>query len=102
MEKLEFERVIRKSEERLYFTIPFEAPENTAKMEIAYDYPRFRTVEADGVTRREEINIIDLALSAPGGEYVGASGVPAAMPACPCGPEPGKSSWEHTRWHRRA
>ena len=74
MEKLEFERVIRKSEERLYFTIPFEAPENIAKMEIAYDYPRFRTVEADGVTHREEINIIDLALSAPGGECVGASG----------------------------
>ena len=74
MASYSFERFIAPSEERLYFTIPFEVPENAAALEIAYDYPRYRVVDEDGMTRREEINIIDLALNAPGGEYVGASG----------------------------
>lgn len=74
MKTLCFERLIQKKEERLYFTIPFEVPENVERMDFYYEYPRYVEREENGVTCVEERNIIDLALTAAGGEYVGASG----------------------------
>ena len=74
MKKITFERFIRKEEERLYFTIPFEVPENIERMDLYYEYPRHVQREDDGVVCVEERNIIDLALTAGDGEYVGASG----------------------------
>ena len=74
MKSIAFERFIAPEEERRYFTLPFEVPEGVSRIDLRYDYPRYRTSSEGGVTRREEINIIDLALNAPGGEYVGASG----------------------------
>ncbi|MBQ9952004.1 MAG: CehA/McbA family metallohydrolase [Clostridia bacterium] len=71
---LRFERFIRPEEERLYFTLPFDVPENIERMEITYEYPRHVQTVRDGVTYDEERNIIDLALTAGDGEYVGASG----------------------------
>ena len=40
MKTITFERLIRKEEERLYFTIPFEVPENIERMDLYYEYPR--------------------------------------------------------------
>ena len=74
MQKIAFERFIRKDEERAYFTLPFEVPEGVERLDIRYDYPRRVAREEDGATVVEEINIIDLALTAGNGEYVGASG----------------------------
>lgn len=74
MKKIQFERFIRKDEERLYFTLPFEVPENVERMDFYYEYPRHVQREEDGVILSEERNIIDLALNAANGEYVGASG----------------------------
>lgn len=74
MKSIEFERFIRKDEERQYFTLPFQVPENVERMDIYYDYPRHIQREEDGVAYDTEANIIDLALTAADGEYVGASG----------------------------
>lgn len=74
MKTIRFERFIRKDEERLYFTLPFDVPENIERMDIYYKYPRHASRTEDGVTYSDEINIIDLALTAGNGEYVGASG----------------------------
>ena len=65
---------IAKEQEGSYFTLPVSVPENTERLDISYDYVRFTETEENGWTRREEICIVDLALNAPGGEYVGASG----------------------------
>ncbi len=74
MQTIAFERFIRKDEERTYFTIPFEVPEGIERLDIRYDYPRRVPREEDGATIVEEVNIVDLALTAGDGEYVGASG----------------------------
>ncbi len=74
MDKIVFERRILPEEERRYFTVPFQVPESVDRMKITYEYPRFETVRDGDAVLRREINIIDLALNAPGGEYVGASG----------------------------
>ena len=74
MKTIRFERFIRKDEQRLYFTLPFDVPENIERMDIYYKYPRHASRTEDGVTYSDEINIIDLALTAGNGEYVGASG----------------------------
>lgn len=74
MQVIEFERFISKDEERKYFTISFEAPENAERMDFYYEYPRHVQYEKDGVVCDEERNIVDLALTAADGEYVGASG----------------------------
>ena len=73
MQVIEFERFISKEEERKYFTISFEAPENAERMDFYYDYPRHEIRKGRRGLRRER-NIIDLALTAADGEYVGASG----------------------------
>ena len=74
MKQIVMERFIHKSEERLYFTIPFEVPVGIERLDIEYHYPRYLQTSEGTATFREEINIIDLALNAPNGEYVGASG----------------------------
>lgn len=74
MKRISFQRLIRPEEERLYFTIPFEVPENIERLDITYTYPRHVETVKDGITLSEERNIIDLALTAGDGEYVGASG----------------------------
>ena len=74
MQVIEFERFISKDEEHKYFTISFEAPENAERMDFYYEYPRHVQYEKDGVVCDEERNIVDLALTAADGEYVGASG----------------------------
>lgn len=66
---------LSKEQERTYFELPFPVPENVCRIDVAYAYPRHReTPGADGVTLREEVNIVDLALRDAGGGYVGASG----------------------------
>lgn len=74
MKTIHIERTIQKSEERLYFTIPFEVPEGIERLDISYEYPRHVITNDSGITYDEERNIIDLALTAGNGEYVGASG----------------------------
>lgn len=74
MKRISFQRLIRPEEERLYFTIPFEVPENIERLDITYTYPRHVESIVDGVVCSQERNIIDLALTAGDGEYVGASG----------------------------
>lgn len=74
MKRISFQRLIRPEEERLYFTIPFEVPENIERLDITYTYPRHVETVTDGVVFSEERSIIDLALTAGDGEYVGASG----------------------------
>ena len=63
--KLSFVRRIEKSEERQYLEIPFEVPAGVARIDIKYDYVRFRGAK--------EVTVIDVALCAPTG-YGGASG----------------------------
>ena len=67
-------RVISKQEEGSYFEIPFTVPEGIARLDIRYNYTRYRNKLAeDGHTDSEEVNIVDLALRAPQG-FLGASG----------------------------
>lgn len=70
-----FTRLIEKREERQYLRIPFEVMEDIETITIAYDYTRHQfSPQAEGITAREEINIIDLALEDPHQSLVGASG----------------------------
>ncbi len=75
METIVFERLIQKSEERTYFTLPFSVPEGVESMTVRYAYARHERREdgAGGVTITETA-IVDLGLNAPGGHFVGASG----------------------------
>lgn len=61
-----------------YFTVPFEVPENVARLSLRYDYPRRPEVDHDlpngDFTARDEVNIIDLGMIAPDSRQVGASG----------------------------
>lgn len=65
---------VAKAQEGLYFSTPFEVPENVQRIDIAYRYDRYASSETHGKSYRSEKNIIDLALSAPEGEYLGCSG----------------------------
>lgn len=65
---------INKEKEGLYFDLPFETPEGVQRIDVRYSYERHRTTIADGITKKEEINIIDLAICSESGEFVGASG----------------------------
>ncbi len=71
---LHLTRFIAPEEERAYFTLPFEVPENVEKLTVTYSYPRRIRFEQDGMVCQREDNIIDLALRAPGNRYIGASG----------------------------
>lgn len=71
---LHLSRFISPSEERTYFTLPFEAPEDVERLTITYSYPRRVRYAQDGMVCEREDNIIDLALRAPGNRYIGASG----------------------------
>ncbi len=61
-----------------YFTVPFEVPQNIARLSLSYRYPRRPEIDQrlpNGVyTAKNEVNIIDLGLIAPDGRQVGASG----------------------------
>ena len=60
--------------EGLYFEVPFDMPEGAARLDVRYAYERrVREETARGVKSVEQ-NIIDLALTAPGGGYIGSSG----------------------------
>lgn len=65
---------IEKEQEGSYFTVPVEVPALTERLDVSYQYERFAETALDGWTRTREICIVDLALNAPGGDYVGASG----------------------------
>jgi len=70
-----FQEYIPKSKERTYFELPFRVPDNVCRIDVSYSYPRHReTAGEDGLTLRQEVNIIDLALRDGQGSYVGASG----------------------------
>ncbi|MDD4079909.1 MAG: CehA/McbA family metallohydrolase [Eubacteriales bacterium] len=70
-----FTRLVTPQEERQYLRIPFEMGLHTASLTITYDYTRHREFPGGpGITLRGELNIIDLALEAPDGTLVGASG----------------------------
>lgn len=65
---------IAKEQEGSYFTLPVEVPAHVERLDIAYEYPRYEEVSREGWTERREVCVVDLAVSAPGGAYVGSSG----------------------------
>ena len=66
---------LENADQDYYRELPFHVPEDVYKIDVRYSYPRFVvTPWGDGGERVEEINIIDLALCAPHGEYLGCSG----------------------------
>lgn len=71
---IQIDLLIGKDKEGLYFDLPFETPEGVQRIDVRYSYERHRSTTADGVTKKEEINIIDLALASGTGEFIGASG----------------------------
>jgi hypothetical protein len=64
--------------EGTYFTLPFTMPADTETFSLDYFYERHHEREtrtdSGSFTSRQEINIIDLAILAPDGTQVGASG----------------------------
>ena len=66
--------LIGKEKEGLYFDLPFQTPKGVQRIDIRYSYERHRSTAVNGVTKNEEINIIDLALSSGAGEFIGSSG----------------------------
>jgi hypothetical protein len=65
---------IEKDSEEQYIPVPFELPEGLVRIDVRYRYPRADLAERDGFTLRTNSCVIDLALEAPGGDFVGASG----------------------------
>lgn len=72
------ETIIRKTflaeESRHYYTLPFDVPSNTQRIEVAYSYARHVTLPTEFGTRKEELNIVDLGLLDPQGMLRGWSG----------------------------
>lgn len=67
----EIEIIIKKEQERTYFSIPFEVPEDIEKMEISYSY------EGNDQSSRKteyEKNVIDLGLRDEKGDDIGTRG----------------------------
>jgi len=62
--------------EGTYITLPFSMPPDTESFSLAYRYERHHESASGqaGFIARQELNIIDLGLVAPGGVQVGASG----------------------------
>ncbi len=65
---------IDKNEERSYPRLTFRVPDNAERIDVRMRYPRFTEHTADGLTRRENTCVIDLALESPNGQLVGAAG----------------------------
>ncbi len=62
------------SQQGAYVKVPFDVPENTAKITITYSYPRHETIAIQDGTAVTEINTVDIALEDCTGELIGASG----------------------------
>lgn len=71
---IEVSIIIGREKEGSYFELPFETPQNVQRIDIRYKYERRRSVTLKGGISKEEVNIIDLALSSNSGEFIGASG----------------------------
>lgn len=65
------EHRIDKSREGTYYTVPFEVPENIARLTVSYSYDK----HTQGLTgKSEKANIIDLGIINSAGQFVGWSG----------------------------
>ncbi len=77
-EQLHLEFVVEPGQQGAYLRLPFTMPAGVEALTLRYHYPRHheRAMSAGpaAFTAREQINIIDLGLIAPGGRQVGASG----------------------------
>lgn len=66
---------VEKEKEGTYFPLEFQAPENVEQMEISYQYLRYEKSQGmHGELYSKEINIVDFAICAPHGVYIGGSG----------------------------
>ncbi len=74
MPELRFTRTYSTSDQRRYFTLPFDVPQGMDKIELSYDYPRFEEKVMIEGTARIETNIIDLGLYDEAGDLRGWSG----------------------------
>ena len=62
MQKLTIRKIFQKEETKQYLTIPFEVPLQTQRIEISYNYLRYKQMIIENGTQTEELNIIDLGL----------------------------------------
>jgi len=69
--ELRFTRTYSTSDQRRYFTLPFDVPQGMDKIELSYDYPRFEEKVMIEGTARIETNIIDLGLYDEAGDLRG-------------------------------
>ena len=69
-----FREFVPKKRERTYYERTFPVPAGVCRLDIEYEYRRYAETEGNGVARKQEINIIDLALRDGRGTYIGASG----------------------------
>ncbi len=74
-DEIKLELTVENEKEGMYFPVEFRVPDHVEKMDISYSYQRYETDEGEnGEIFRKEINIIDLAVCAPQGIYIGSSG----------------------------
>ncbi len=75
-DSLNIQYFVGHEQEGSYLTLPFHMPANIETFSLTYQYERHHesTAGEDGLRARQEVNIIDLGLIAPGGVQVGASG----------------------------
>ncbi|WP_297997210.1 CehA/McbA family metallohydrolase [uncultured Oscillibacter sp.] len=73
--QISFREDISKEKEGSYYERVFSVPENVCRLDIHYEYRRYREAEAPpGVCLRTEESVVDLALRDGRGNYLGASG----------------------------
>ncbi|MBP3040996.1 CehA/McbA family metallohydrolase [Bacillaceae bacterium Marseille-Q3522] len=71
---IEIELFVDKEKEEQYLELPFDVPENVDRIDIVYDYQRYDENYQEDSRIIKEINIIDFALEAEDGQFLGASG----------------------------
>ena len=71
MEPIRFVRTYEASEQRRYVSIPFDMPASMERLDITYEYRRYRQDDTPTGKLRTEENIIDLGLYDPKGNLVG-------------------------------
>ena len=72
--ELHIARTFRPDDQGRYLRLPFDVPENTDRVEVAYAYERFVTEDLPDGRRKREAAIVDLGLYDESGRLRGWSG----------------------------
>ena len=74
MKSLKLSLSLKAEQQERYVKLPFELPDGVEELKISYSYDRTELSRRDGAVFENGEAVVDFALEAPGGRFVGASG----------------------------